>query len=306
MTLPNFLVIGAMKSGTTSLYYYLRQHPRIYLNPKLKEHRFFCYEGQATPFRGPGDEAGFRSAITNIEDYRACFDGVATESAVGEISAEYLYIPGTAECIQSYIAQAKLIAILRNPVDRAYSNYMYCLREGTESCANFAEALREEPARIRQKWGPSWHYIQGGLYHGQVKRYFDTFDRDQIRIYLYDDFEANPVSVVQDTFRFLGVDDSFVPDMSLRHNVSGIPRIRALNKLLDSPRHPIKTILRPFLPRKWRLMIRVRVGNMNLRRPPPLDPALRRQLFEVYREDILKLQDLLDRDLSLWLQVKEN
>jgi Sulfotransferase family len=306
VTMPNFLVIGAMKAGTTSLYYYLREHPQIYLNPTLKEMRFFCYEGQTLDFKGPGDQEEYRNAITSIDDYRAFFRGVAHQKAIGDISVEYLYVPRTVEHIRTYVPQAKLVAILRHPADRAYSNFLHCVREGTEPCADFGEALRREPARIRQNWAPGWHYIQVGFYYGQLKRYFDAFDRDQIRIYLYDDFQMNPASVAQDIFRFLEVDDSFVPDMSLRYNVSGIPRSRTLHMLLGSRCHPIKTVLRPFVPSRWRLTIRERVRHMNLHPPPPLYPALRRQLVEVYREDILNLQDLLGRDLTHWLQVKED
>lgn len=306
MTMPNFLIIGAMKSGTTALYYYLRQHPDIYLNPKLKEPRFFCYEGLTLDFKGPADEFVYKTAVTNIEDYHKFFRNADAKRAVGEVSVEYLYVPHTVESICSRIPHARIIAILRNPVDRAYSNYLHWVREGFEPCTNFADALRREPERIRENWAPHWHYVQVGFYCAQLKRYYENFDRAQIRVYLYEDFQTDPVGLVQDIFRFLEVDDSFVPDTSLRHNVSGIPRIRALHVLLNNSHHPIKTLLKPFMPRELRLRLQVQLRNRNLRKPPPLQPALRRQLVEVYRDDILQLQGLLERDLSPWFQVKEN
>lgn len=101
----------------------------------------------------------------------------------------------------------------------------------------------------------------------------------------------------------MGVDDPFVPEMSLRHNVAGTPRVRALHRLLDR-RHPVKTILRPFLSSRWRLTLRERVRALNLRRPPPLGRDLRRHLVGIFREDVLALQDLLGRDLSHWLTLE--
>jgi Sulfotransferase family len=297
MVMPNFLIIGAMKAGTTAVYHYLRQHPQVYMNPKLKEPRFFCYEGKTLQFGGPLSERVYSAIINNIEDYRAYFRGATDEAAIGEASVEYLYIPGTEKRIRAYLPDVKLIAILRHPVDRAYSSYNYLVREGLEKY--------DEPERIRQNWSPPWHYLQVGFYYPQVKRYFETFDREQVRIYLYDDFRANPGGVVADLFRFLGVDDSFVPNVSIRHNVSGIPHSRTLYNFLHGP-HPIKRALKPFFSPDVRFNMQEYVENFNLHPPPPLDPALRRQLVEVYREDILKLQDLLDRDLSRWLQAKED
>jgi hypothetical protein len=305
VTMPTFLVIGAMKCGTTSLYYYLRQHPQIYLHPSRKEAQFFCYEGHAPGFLGPGDDEVNRYIIQDIETYRRLFEGATGQAAIGEVGTLYIYIPGSAERIHHYIPQAKLIAILRNPVHRVYSNFLHMVREQLEPCGDLAEALRREPQRILERWSPHWHYVRAGFYQAQLKRYLDIFDRRQLRVYLYDDYQKDPIGLAQDIFRFLGVDDSFVPDMSLRHNVAGIPRIRGLHRLLDS-QHPIKKILRPFFSSERRLAIRERLRMLNLRKPPALAPELRRHLLEIYREDILALQDLLDRDLSHWLTPDED
>ena len=299
-TWPTFLVIGAMKSGTTSLYYYLRQHPQIYLDPTRKEAQFFSYEGRAPRFAGPGDEEVNGYIISDIEEYRRTFAGAAGQPAVGEVGTVYLYVPGTAERIRHHVPDARLVAILRNPVERAYSSFLHLVRERLEPCDRFTQALRREPQRIRENWSPHWHYVQAGFYHAQIARYFDVFDRGRVRVYLYDDYQADPLGLVQDIFRHVGVDDSFVPDMSLRHNVSGIPRLRSLHRFLDS-RHPAKALLRPFLSSRRRLALRERVRALNLRRPPPLALDLHRRLIEVYRKNILALQDALGRDLSRWL-----
>src|SRR5215218_4707583 len=123
MTMPNFLIIGAGKSGTTSLYHYLGQHPEVFMSP-MKEPKFFCFEGERPNFRGPGDDEEInRKCVTTIDAYRALFDGVACEKAVGEASSMYLYYPKAPERIDHHVAGVRLIAVLRNPVDRAYSSY---------------------------------------------------------------------------------------------------------------------------------------------------------------------------------------
>lgn len=305
MTMPNFLVIGAAKAGTTALYHYLNQHPEIYMSP-VKETNFFALEGEELNFCGPGDQAVLRrskivSSVTSIEEYRGLFGRVSGEKAIGEASPLYLYSPKAPERIRHYIPEAKLIAVLRNPVERAYSNFLMMIRYGSrEPITDFSRALQEEERRIKDNWEHTWHYKRMGFYHAQLKRYFDTFDRDQIRVYLYEDLTDKSDGVLQHIFRFLDVDDTFSPDMSSRHNVSGIPKNKALHDFLRK-KHPIKSILKPLTPEGLRQRIITSLQNRNLEKPP-LSPEVRRQLVEAYREDILKLQDLIQRDLTKWLE----
>jgi len=224
MTMPNFLLMGAAKAGTTALYQYLKQHPQIYMSP-VKEPHFFAYEGRKPNTQGPGDTAN--DSIITLKEYLALFESVRNERAIGEASTMYLYLPQACERIRYYLPDARLIAILRHPAERAYSAFIHLVREGRETLTNFSQALQSEEERIRQNWGPLWHLTRCGFYYEQVKRYFDTFPREQIKIYLYDDFKARPTQVVQDIFRFLKVDDSFQPDMSVRVNISGIPKSRS-------------------------------------------------------------------------------
>jgi hypothetical protein len=296
MTMPNFLVIGAAKAGTTALYYYLKQHPQIYMSPE-KEPKFFALEGDKLDFRGPGDRENIcKSAITDVETYRQLFKGVTDEVAIGEASPLYLYSPVAAERIKKYIPDAKLIAILRNPIERAYSGYIMHVREGRETAKDFAEALQEEEARIRNNWG--WgHYVKVGFYYTQLKRYLDLFDKEQIRVYLYEDLKAEPISLVQNTFKFLEVDDTFLPDISLKYNVAGVPKNDALKMLIKNFNF-VKPVINSLLPDKLRHYVRSQV----FQKPPLLSQDIRQNLVEVYREDILSLQNFLQRDLSHWLK----
>lgn len=302
MTMPNFLIIGAGKSGTTSLYHYLKQHPQVYMSP-VKEPKFFAVEGKELDFRGPNDEISMnRGSITDINAYQSLFHDVTNEKAIGEASPLYLYSPEAPERIKHYIPGAKLIAILRDPVERAYSSFLQRVQKAQEPLDGFAQALREEENRARDNWAPRWQSKRIGFYYAHLKRYYEAFDAGQIRVYLYEDLKADPVGLAQDVFRFLEVDDSFTPDTSLRHNVSGIPRSRVLQALI-SRHNPIKSVLKPLLPEGVRHHISVSLQTRNIAGPPPpLDQDIRKELVDMYREDILKLEKLIGRDLSSWLE----
>ncbi|MDT5156678.1 MAG: hypothetical protein QOC99_240 [Acidobacteriota bacterium] len=298
MTMPNFLVIGAGKSGTTALHRYLKQHPQIFMSTP-KELRFFPFEHEKPIFWGPSDDVDTATMVTNLENYRGHFAAGADYPARGESSPLYLYYPQTAGRIRHHIPEAKLIAILRHPADRAYSQFLMKRRDGRERLS-FFEALAAEEQRIADGWSHHWHYRQRGFYAAQLKPYFDLFDEKQLRVYLYEDYITDPVGFMQDIFRFLNVDDTFVPDMSVRHNESKIPRSRALQVFLTEPRFA-KNLFKPLLPTRWSRRIGDSLRRQNLTKPP-LAPELRRQLTEGYREDIQQLQDMLRRDLSHWLK----
>jgi len=300
MTMPNFLVIGAAKAGTSALYHYLRQHPEIYMTAR-KETHFFGYEGIDSHTNGPGDSVV--NAISNLEDYQALFDGVTHEVAIGEASPTYLYLPRASGRIKYYLPDVKLIALLRHPADRAYSAYMHLVRDGREPIKDFAKAIAEEEKRIRDNWGPLWHYTKGGFYYEQLARYYDLFDCSQIRVYLYDEFNRQPETLLTDVYHFLGVqDDGWLPDLAVRPNVSGVPRSRRFQRLLYRvlvEPNPLKSISQKIIPFRVRWRTTTAVRQWNLIRPA-LSPDLRRELTALYLDDIVKLQELIKRDLSQW------
>ena len=307
MTMPNFFVVGAQKAGTTSLYHYLDQHPQVYMSP-VKEPFFFDREigpdGEVVHHRHEGHQQAPRFA--NLEEYRALFRGVKDETAVGEASPLYIYVPGTAERIKRYVPEARSIALLRNPADRAYSAYLHAVRIGVEPLTDFAKALREEEGRVRNGWHYVFHYRNRGLYYEQLRRYYEVFGRESIGVWLYDDLRDDPASVAQSVFRFLGVDDDFVPDTSSRHNPAGVPQSGAARATMKAMDKAVGGLRRTFSPTsrifpyvsKTRQAVQGRVFTV----PPPVDPEIRRELVQGYREDILQLQELIGRDLSTWLR----
>lgn len=301
MVLPNFVVIGAGKSGTTSLYFYLKQHPEIYL-PSVKELNFFAVEGENFSFSGPKDESEARKYfyVNNLSSYQALFESVQAEKAIGDVSPFYIYSDKAPERIQHYIPQAKVIAILRNPVDRAYSNYLHLLRDGRETLTSFEDAIDAEESRIQSNWSPSWHYANAGLYCQLLARYYERFDREKIKIFLYEDYLSNSSRVLSSIFEFLDVDSTFVPNSSTRYNASGIPKNPLVHKLLSN-QNPIRNFVRDILPSSFTKSIAT-LRDKNLDKPPALSSITRDRLMAYYREDILKLQDLTDIDLSRWMK----
>lgn len=303
MTMPNFLVIGAAKCGTDSLCDYLNQHPDVYI-PGNREPNFFVAEGQGEiPYRGPGDREalkGWDMWVSSLDQYQALFASASDRKAVGEGTTWYLYDEHAPARIRHYIPAAKLIAILRNPADRAYSAYTMLLRDGREPIQSFAQALAAEDERIRDNWEPMWHYTRMGLYASQLKRYYELFDPKQMHVVVYDDFNARPGEVLRDLYRFLGVDDQFAPDTSERRNVSMVPKNQAYNRLI-ARQNPLKALVKALLPTDFRQRLKTRLLSGNLSKPEPLPAEIRQQLIETFQPDILELQQLIGRDLSRWL-----
>lgn len=296
MPLPNFLIIGAAKAGTSSLYYYLKQHPQVFMSA-IKEPKFFALEGESLDYKGPDRGININS-VNNLADYQKLFEGVADEVAVGEASPMYLTSPKAPANIKRYIPDVKLIAILRNPVDRAFSSYTHLIRENLETLS-FEAAVEAEPERIANKWSHLFYYTQNGYYASQVKNYLENYDTENIKIYLYEDLIQDTPKLVDELYGFLGIDRSFSPDLSKR-NVSGIPKSRFLHSLFRKD-NVVKDSLKRFFPKEMRRQIAEDVLRRNLGAKPELDNRMRDRLTSLYRKDILELQDVLHRDLSGWL-----
>jgi hypothetical protein len=319
---PNFIIIGAAKSGTTALYHYLRQHPEIYMSP-VKEPRHFAFDPQELNFAGPGDAELHRSSILDPAQYEALFKGAnATHKALGEASPVYMCSPKAADRIAKKLPQVKLIAILRHPVDRAYSHYMHLIRDNVEPITEFEQALAAEDERVDKNWEYRWRYKALGFYSQQLERFFNLFDRRQIKIYLYEEFDKQPQQVLRDIYQFLGVDQDFVAEVGVRYNASGVPRIKLvhsfltkLQKVTQKELNEIsagsKSLSRNTSPDssstgKFKLVEKARRAGIALKNgnlvKTKLDEALRVKLLAEYRDDILATQQLVQRDLSDWLR----
>ena len=297
MTLPNFIVIGAAKAGTTSLHRYLGEHPEIFV-PSRGEPSFFAHEGQALNFIGPGDDDW--SFVTDVREYRRLFVGAEGHAAVGEVSPRYLYFEQSCEKIKHYVPDARLIVILRHPVDRAYSHFLMNRDRQCEPEPDFRKAIEKEDERERLGWGWDWRYVGAGLYYEQLQRYYRLFNRDRIKVFLYDDFKNEPDKFFGDLFDFLGTDPSFRPDTTVRHREASLPRIPLLRNFLGRP-NAVKSLAARVIPRPLFKGIKAEVASWNRIQPDPLFHGTRQEVFEHhFEDDCNKLEGLIGRDLSLW------
>lgn len=294
--LPNFLIVGAAKSGTSSLDKYLSQHPDIYIPPK-KEAHYFSAPSLPPKFQGPGDEGMNDYTIRDKQSYERLFDNVRSERAVGESSVFYLYYPGTAERIYAGIPNAKIIVLLRNPVDRAFSAYMHLVRDEREHLS-FEESLQQEEQRLSLDYEPMWLYKNLGLYSQQVARYFDVFGRAQVKVILFEEFIRNPQTVVTDVLNFLGVDPSEPIDTSIQYNESGQPKSRWLYNFISKP-HGVKELIKPLFPAAVRERLGIRAKSLVLEKVS-MNSATRYELEHYFANDSTQLEAVLRRDLSIW------
>lgn len=301
--LPNTFVIGAAKSGTTSLYDYLCQHPDAFMSP-VKEPRYFAYAENPPAMDGPGDEASNREAgaVYSLDAYRDLFAEATTESVVGEASPVYLYDPDAPRLIHEHCPDATLLALLRDPIERAYSHFLHLVRSGREPLRDFEAALDAEDERVEAGWEWSWHYRRMGFYGAQLARYLEYFDREQLHVYRFGTLTDDAVGFAQTVFRDLGIDASFVPDTGVRRRATGVPKLDWLHRFIGNPDHPLRKWSRSILPEAVRDRILTSVKNANLEKPPLPDTA-RARLADVYCEDVRRLERLLDRDFSDWLEV---
>ena len=287
MPYPNFLLIGANKAGTTSLHGFLDQHPQVFMSA-VKEPSYFTKAGQTRAELASADvgrQIARREVTTTLDEYLALFSGATDELVRGESSTAYLSNPSAPARIQEAIPDVKLAAVLRDPIDRAFSAYSMAVRWGAEPLS-FADAVAEELAGGEQ---PTRHYVANGYYGRYLPRYLDRFAHDQIRVYLYEEFEAAPEKVLHDLFHFLEVDADFPVVTQQRANESRTPS-RA-----DRLPRPLRRVARAVLPSSLRKQVRVRTAI-------ELADATRATLVELYRPDVAATAELIGRDLSGWLR----
>lgn len=290
--LPTFIVIGAAKAGTTALYWYLAEHPAVFMSP-VKETNFFAYgvDGAGQLLYGIPELHHF--PVTTLSDYEKLFANAGDAAAVGEASPIYLECPQAAGRIRTHIPDARLICGLRHPVDRAYSDYLMYLRLRGE---------RLEPARdlvASARWAqPDSHWMQLGRYREQLQRYYTAFPEAQIHIFLFDDLRRDLLGTVQAIYRFVGVEPSFVPDLETPHNIGGMPASRQLEQLFSSS--TLRRAVGPLVPQRAARWVR-RLRARNMVKAPPLPSELRQELTQRFQHDIIQTSRLIGRSLEHWL-----
>ncbi len=237
--------------------------------------------------------------ITDRDQYLELFRGHAGEARIGESTPWYLYSEQAADRIKCYIPEARLIAILRHPVERAFSQYLHRVRDGVEFLTDFAEAVRSEPERRDKQWGWPWRYLERGFYAQQLKWYFKRFPKEQILILLYEDFVSQRDATLRQIFEFLKVDPNFRPSTTNRKNESLIPKNLLVHRTLSRFDPIAKAIPGPLGKAANKSLSHLKRKNLH---KPKLNDHLFNDLLESYRTDILETESLIERDLSEWLK----
>lgn len=311
---PNFFIVGAGKAGTTSLHRYLAQHPQVYMSP-VKEPCFFASEIRPDniepELRGrlaiqsralPGliqdgkDFLPYGWIALDWDEYLRLFQDVRDERAVGEASAAYLWSESAAAAIRERVPAARIVMILRDPAERAFSQYLHQARVGLTR-VSFRQQIEQCRHSGPGKLGPLYPFLEAGLYYRQVKRFLDLFPRDQIRIYWYEEDWRNTSRLLTDVFSFLGVDPTFHADTSNKDHERSAPRWLGAHYGLKKLKiwYPLKALvpasLRPALK-----SIAFRNGKALT-----MSQEDRRHLIDYYCDDIIQLSTLLNHDLSAWL-----
>lgn len=289
--LPTFVVIGAAKAGTTAMYWYLNEHPEVFMSP-VKETNFFAYGLDDQGRLLYGDPELHRFPVRSVEHYERLFAGVRSQRAVGEASPIYLECPQSAGRIRDLLPDARIICFLREPVDRAYSDYLMYLR---------SRGRRLDPARdltVDAAWAqPGSHWMRISRYHEALQRFYDLFARDRIHVFLFDDLRADALACVRDVYRSVEVDPSFSPDLVTPHNIGGMPSSMTLERILTSAN--IKRAVEPLIPKRAADAVR-KLRTRNLKKAPPLPDELKTELAGHFRSDIRRTAELIGRDLGTW------
>lgn len=303
---PDFIIVGAPKAGTTSLHRYLEQHPKIFSPRGKKEPLFFC--GYPPDFKGPGAEVVNRNMVTTPESYRALFTSAGPSAVTGEASTDYLACEEAPDRIWAWNPDARIIIMLRNPIDRAYSEHMHLVRDRFET-ESFMRALELEPVRRKKGYIPLFWHKERGQYCAAVQRYLQCFGENQVKIIYYDEFSDAPGDIASDVFQFLGLAPVEI-DTSLKYNVSGAPRWPLIQKLYvkfrqSDDRGWVKRVARLISSGRSRQAIHSLYLRRNLRASKGITVEEREVLRNYFTEDVNNLSRLLNKNLSHWLASPE-
>jgi hypothetical protein len=311
--LPDFLIIAAPRSGTTSLYNYLAQHPQLQMSSQ-KEPAFFHFLDSPPNFIAMANRYGEDRLQESIDRYeRARRLAVLDEGSYGrlwhpdpgvrmrgEATPTYLFDPAARRQILNRLKSPKLLLLLRNPIDRAYSQYLQYLRLGIEHQYDFAAALDEEPLDVSDYWWGSRPYVRIGMYANYVQACIRDHGSSTVRVFLYEDLVERTTAMLRQIFEFLDVEPAVPIDVSERHKKAFVPAPRLSVRLLRSERR-LKQAVRRVIPDALRGRLYDRIIRSHPINPPPVSSEVRTRLLSSFEADILRLQDVLDRDLSSWL-----
>lgn len=310
---PTFILAGAAKAGTTALHRFLDAHPDVFLSP-IKEPNFFARDIDPESFAPQirellvHDIEGYLSArprppahvafVREWDQYLRLFDGGRDRAARGEASPTYLWSRVAAQEIAARLPDAKVLILLRHPIERAFSHYRMDVGLGIQRLP-FRKAVERDMAANPKGWGVSHLYVELGMYSEQIARFQRAIRPENLKIGIYRDFDRDPAGFLRDVYAFLGVDPEFRPPLEERHNEARNPRSASLLYWLK--RSGVQRAAKRILPQSARAAARKVLFRE--RGSVVLSPRDRAWLIEIFRDDVEKVQRMLNRDLGFWLEM---
>jgi hypothetical protein len=302
LALPDFFIAGVPKAGTTALHTALARHPAIYMSP-VKEPKFFLTDGPPPSEGGPGDAKTYREHVWRRSDYEELFEKAPASALKGESTPFYLYSRDAQRRIRSAIPGARLIIVLRDPVERAHSNWAHLWSAGLDPCGDFLQACEREDARAAAGWADFWRYTGLGKYGEQLDHLYSLFPRDQVLIFRYRSLIADPVSTLDEVCTFLGVATGKLAELP-RENVTAHPHLSVRHRAVAAARRA-SSAATALLPGHLGSGLSDRLEAMLQQDAAPRRPLTweqRSALLPTFEADIKLLERLTDMDFSGWLQ----
>jgi hypothetical protein len=304
MGLPDFLVVGAPKAGSTAIHAALERHPQLYLSDP-KEPKYFLTGGlppRRENHRGPGDRHSSQEWIWDRHHYEHLFDRAAPGQLTGESTPFYLWDRRAHLRIKQAIPEVKLIAAIRDPVDRAYSNWTHLWADGLETEPDFRRACELESRRAAQGYAPFWRYLELGRYGEQLEHLFSVFDREQVFVLRYRDLVDRPAESLNAITGFLGVEQDVITSIP-SSNVSSWAGNTLVDRSLRLGIRAGAALGAHVAPQHWRraqqpLVNALHRGGVHR---PQLEVGVRRELVSHFTDDVAKLSRLLGNSYDDWL-----
>ena len=302
---PDALIIGAPKAGTSALHVALAAHPQVYAS-RVKEPKYYmCTDAPPPAYAGPGDAHSQREWVWRRADYEALFADAPAGSVRLESTPFYLYLPHARRRLAAELPEARLIVVVRDPIDRAYSNWTHLWADGLEPMSDFVAAWRAETDRIAAGWAPFWHYRRLGRYGQQLADLFEVFPREQVLVLRYWQLVSQPAATVNRVARFLGIAEDrvgAVPQDNSRGFVAPGLRTAVLSRAIRAGA-AAGQFVRPDV---WRRASRPLVNALQhggLAQRPKLQPEQREALLADCLDDFTLLEDVLGESFADWRSV---
>jgi hypothetical protein len=294
----DFFIAGAAKSGTTALYDSLQSHPQIFL-PLKKEPHYYLSQKLKNMVNGPFDKEITKTMyIDNVEQYNSLFSDAEGTQILGEGSTTYLYDREACEAIKNKHPRAKVVIMLRNPIERAYSAFSHMHRDNREETDSFLNALNLEESRIKLGWMPIWHYKNMGFYSEQVATYLSTFGKENVHIMLFERYIRNIDSEIINLLNFLNVDSSIKVNKVIS-NESNTPKNKYLHSFLKKNNF-VKSLCKPFISANVRKKLIHQAYKFNKGGKIKLNESDRTSLVSTYASDVAELKLLLNDRIEEW------